>query len=147
MKFCTFLFLLYVFNLFLSYDIGSSSVYYWPGYYSFPIKPKYHNKILTPLGANIETGIQAIDETIEHLESDPSIAWIPAIDETIEHLESDPSLNFMVVYVDSPDETGHEHGVGSKEVCYNENTLVHSPEKQIISSAFLFVLLLMFVEN
>ena len=76
---------------------GSSSVYYWPGYYAFNEKPSYHNKIITPYGANITTGREAIDETFENY-------------------EKNPSLNFMVVYVDAPDETGHEHGVKSQEV-------------------------------
>ena len=80
--------------------LGVSSVYYWPGYYAFNEKPSYHNKIITPYGANITTGREAIDETFENY-------------------EKNPSLNFMVVYVDAPDETGHEHGVKSQEVRTN----------------------------
>uniref|UniRef100_A0A7M5VEI0 glycerophosphocholine cholinephosphodiesterase n=1 Tax=Clytia hemisphaerica TaxID=252671 RepID=A0A7M5VEI0_9CNID len=75
---------------------GRSSVYYWPGYLAFDEKPHYHNSRITPFGANITTGRQAIDDTFENY-------------------EKDPSLNFMVVYVDAPDETGHEHGVTSLE--------------------------------
>ena len=79
--------------------LGVSSVYYWPGYYAFNEKPSYHNKIITPYGANVKTGREAIDETFENY-------------------EKNPSLNFMVVYVDAPDETGHEHGVKSQEVSF-----------------------------
>lgn len=39
-----------------------------------------------------------------------------AINETFEHLNTDPSLNFMVVYVDLPDPIGHQFGVNSTEV-------------------------------
>ncbi|XP_066912455.1 bis(5'-adenosyl)-triphosphatase enpp4-like [Clytia hemisphaerica] len=63
---------------------GHSSVYYWPGYYAFTEKPTYHNHHITSLGANVTTGRQAIDETFEHY-------------------ERDPSLNFMVIYIDAPD--------------------------------------------
>ena len=77
--------------------LGVSSVYYWPGYYAFPEKPKYHNKRIVPEGVNVTTGREAIDETIQHL-------------------SSDEQLNFMVVYVDVLDEIGHEYGIHSKEV-------------------------------
>ena len=76
---------------------GVSSVYYWPGYYAFKEKPNYYNKKITPFGANIKTGREAIDETFENY-------------------EKDPSLNFMVVYVDAPDNAGHAHGRSSFEV-------------------------------
>ena len=77
--------------------LGHSSVYYWPGYYSFDEKPTYHNKGIRYLGANIT-------ESQRH------------IVETFEHYEKDPSLNFMVLYVDAPDTTGHVHGVTSNKV-------------------------------
>ena len=78
---------------------GHSSVYYWPGYYAFSEKPTYHNHHITSLGANVTTGRQAIDETFEHY-------------------EKDPSLNFMVVYVDAPDIVGHYQGRSSDQVSF-----------------------------
>eukprot|EP00111_Clytia_hemisphaerica_P010494 TCONS_00030665-protein len=75
---------------------GHSSVYYWPGYYSFDEKPTYHNQEIRYLGANIT-------ESQKH------------ITETFDVYDKDPSLNFMVLYVDAPDTTGHVHGVTSKE--------------------------------
>lgn len=90
------------FEMYLKYFLfllllGHSSVYYWPGYYSFDEKPTYHNQEIRYLGANIT-------------ESQKHIA------ETFDVYEKDPSLNFMVLYVDAPDTTGHVHGVTSKEV-------------------------------
>uniref|UniRef100_A0A7M5WLL2 Uncharacterized protein n=1 Tax=Clytia hemisphaerica TaxID=252671 RepID=A0A7M5WLL2_9CNID len=75
---------------------GRSSVYYWPGYYAFDEKPYYHNSRITPYGANITVGRQAIDETFESY-------------------EKDPTLNFMVLYVEQPDVDGHRYGVTSQE--------------------------------
>ena len=77
--------------------VGSSCIYYWPGYWAFSEKPAYHNKDIVSEGANITVGQQAIDETLSYL-------------------VKDEKLNFMVVYVDAPDEVGHSSGPHSTEV-------------------------------
>jgi len=89
-----------VYDIIILFCIGKSLVYYLPGYFAFPEKPSYHNTFITPYGADIVLGRAAIDETFARL-------------------ESDTALNFMVVYVDSPDETGHENGVTSVQVSYS----------------------------
>ena len=84
--------MIFLFSLFQ----GSSSVYFWPGYYRINDTPKYHNKDFC-VNSNFTQGRQAIDKTLRNL-------------------ELDDSLNFMVVYINFPDPLGHAFGFKSPQV-------------------------------
>lgn len=77
-------------------SLGSSSVFFWPGYFRMSGRPKYYNKEFTVL-PNVTASREAIDNTIKFL-------------------ELDDSLNFMTVYVYFPDPVGHASGFKSPQV-------------------------------
>ncbi|XP_047128164.1 bis(5'-adenosyl)-triphosphatase enpp4 isoform X2 [Hydra vulgaris] len=73
---------------------GASAVYYFPGYNGFKEKPRYHNSPNISSNDNIETFQNTVDLIMQYI-------------------QNDKNLNFILIWIDKPDLTGHEFGKNS----------------------------------
>ena len=103
---------------------GRSAVHFWPGYYSYPEKPTFHEKPVCYLNCS-----EVSSQELPKMRKRTRPGWPPylhswpnysepiraRVDKVISWLQSDNPPQFVALYSHQPDKAGHNYGVTSKQ--------------------------------